>query len=101
MTVLERPVTERNGYHIDHMAEVDVKTITATINESEKVEFQGGKLAVDWLSDSYKYGSEIQIVYYTKTPPVVKSRVDGHNGWHRVEIHLTPDAALQVVRSLK
>ncbi len=83
------------------MCEVQAKSVTAAINEEEKVELEGGVLAVDWLSDSYRYGNEVQIVYYTRKRPVIRRRVDGHNGYFRVELHLDPEEAAKLVRSLK
>lgn len=103
MTVVveQRKSTERNGYVLEHLCEVEAKSVTATVSECEKVEFEDGRLAVDWLSGSYLYGSEVQITYYTRKKPVIRQRVNGHNGYYRVEIHLSPDEAARVVRSLK
>jgi hypothetical protein len=98
-TVL-RPPTERNGYRLDHLIVVDAKSVTATKDETRKLEFQNGKLAVDFLSGSYLYGSEIQLSYYTRDKPTERSRVQAHNGFFRVEIHLSLDEAAKLIKAI-
>jgi len=83
------------------MAKIEVKGVTATVDDKTKLEYSSGVLAVEWLSNSYRYGDEIQLVYYTSEKPTVRQRVNGHNGYHRVEIHMTPAQAAELVRSLR
>ncbi len=98
---MTQTTTEYNGCQIDHMAKVQVKGITATIDDKTKLEFSDGLLAVEWLTQSYRYGSEVQLVYYTRTKPEIRQRVNGHNGYYRVEIHMTRDQAAELIRSLR
>jgi hypothetical protein len=101
LTVVLRSSTERNGYSIEHLAEINAKSVTATKDETRKLEFQNGKLAVDFLSGSYLYGSEIQLSYYTRDKPTERSRVQAHNGYYRVEIHLSLDEAAKLIKAIR
>ncbi len=101
MTVtVQRKPTEYHGCVIDHVCEVEVKSVTATIDQVDKLEFSNGKLALDLISNSYLYGEEVQLIYYTRFQPEIRRRVNGHNGFFRVELHLSKVQAAALVRGL-
>jgi len=37
------------------------------------------------VTDSYKYGSEVQFVHFSRKAPELKARVDKEHGYYRLE----------------
>lgn len=102
MVVEVRGPTERNGYSIEHLATVHPKRVVVSHTEDSKLFFEDGVLALDYLSNSSLYGAEIQLVYYTRRKPaIIPQRVNGHNGYFRVEICMSPEEAVRLLKSVR
>jgi len=63
---------------------------TATIDDKSKLEFQNSVFSVDLVTNSYKYGCELQFKSYTTSAPKVKPRVDKEHGYFRLECGYLP-----------
>jgi hypothetical protein len=63
---------------------------TATVDNKEKLVFPDSTFAIGLVTDSYKYGSEVQFIAYTRKAPVLKARVDKEHGWYRLECGYLP-----------
>lgn len=96
-------VTEYKGARIIHLFETkEVKRAVVSFDENEKLFFEGGSFAVDLLTNSWKYGTEFQLIYYTREKPKkIVERVPGHNGYYRVEVTFRPEVGAEMVRALK
>ncbi len=63
---------------------------TATVNDKEKLVFQDSKFAIGLVTDSWKYGSEVQFISFTRKAPQLKRRVDKDHEYYRVECGYLP-----------
>lgn len=58
---------------------------TATINDRDKLVFRDSQFSIGLVTDSWKYGAEVQFVAFTRKQPEVKRRVDKDHEYFRVE----------------
>ena len=58
---------------------------TATINDKEKLVFNDSTFAIGLVTNSYKYGSEVQFISYSRRAPVLERRVDKDHEYYRLE----------------
>jgi hypothetical protein len=63
---------------------------TATVNDREKLVFYDSLFSIGLVTDSYKYGSEVQFIAYSRKAPELKQRVDKEHGYYRLECGYLP-----------
>jgi len=63
---------------------------TATVNDKQKLVFHDSMFAIGLVTDSYKYGSEVQFISFTRKAPELKRRVDKDHEYYRVECGYLP-----------
>lgn len=63
---------------------------TATVNDKQKLVFHDSLFAIGLVMDSYKYGSEVQFISFSRRVPELKPRVDKEHGYYRVECGYLP-----------
>ena len=63
---------------------------TATVNEKEKLVFYDSMFSIGLVTNSWKYGSELQFVSFSRKPPVLERRVDKEHGYYRLECGYLP-----------
>lgn len=49
---------------------------TATVNDKEKLVFHDSMFSIGLVTNSYKYGSELQFIAYSRKPPTLEKRVE-------------------------
>jgi hypothetical protein len=91
-------VTEYKGAHLAHVFRSLPLTTTVAVDKHLKLVFNG-PVCVDHLTDSYKYDEEVHIITYQKTEPEAAYRVTQHNGYYRVEMHLSVNVFEDLVRA--
>jgi hypothetical protein len=102
-TRLEREGVKKKGYADLDIWEIakceNVRGVTATLSDSEKLHYRSPTVCVDRTENSWKYGSEVQIVAWTVEKPTVESRIEGPQAFHRVEICLPRNEAIKLFES--
>ena len=63
---------------------------TATVNDKEKLVFPDSTFTIGLVTNSYKYGSEVQFISYSRKAPELKRRVDKEHGYYRLECGYLP-----------
>jgi hypothetical protein len=63
---------------------------TATVNDREKLVFYDSTFSIGLVTNSYKYGSELQFIAYSRRAPEFKARVDKEHGYYRLECGYLP-----------
>lgn len=86
------PTRIRNGavYHELLKADSTTHLASAVINDSFKYVFNDSTFTVDLVTNSYKYGSELQFKAYSRRPPVLKPRVEKDHAYYRLEAGYLP-----------
>ena len=91
MTFVSEPKIRYGAYYYDLLISPTTSHLTtATINEKEKLVFQDSTFAIGLVTNSYKYGSEVQFIAYSRKAPESKPRVDKEHGWYRLECGYLP-----------
>ena len=82
----------RNGaYYYDLLVQPTTSHLTtATVNDKEKLVFPDSTFAIGLVTDSYKYGSEVQFISYSRKAPELKRRVDKDHEYYRLECGYLP-----------
>ena len=82
----------RNGacYYDLLVSSTTTHLTTATINDKEKLVFNDSTFAIGLVTNSYKYGSELQFIAYSRKAPELKARVDKEHGYYRLECGYLP-----------
>jgi hypothetical protein len=82
----------RNGaYYYDLLVMPTTSHLTtATVNDKEKLVFYDSTFAVGLVTNSYKYGSELQFIAFSRKAPELKARVDKEHGYYRLECGYLP-----------
>ncbi len=73
---------------------------TAIINDSEKLVYPQSLFTVDLVTNSYKYGSELQFKSYSLKPPELHPRTDKEHNYYRLECGYLP-ATHQTAENLR
>lgn len=63
---------------------------TATVNDKEKLLFDNSTFSVQLVTNSYKYGSELQFVAWSREAPHLEKRVDKEHFYYRLEVGYLP-----------
>jgi hypothetical protein len=63
---------------------------TATVDDKQKLVFHDSKFAIGLVTDSWKYGSEVQFISFSRKAPKIKRRVDKDHEYYRVECGYLP-----------
>jgi hypothetical protein len=82
----------RNGANYHQLLAVPTTTrlATATVNDKEKLVFHDSMFVIDLITNSWKYGSELQFNCYSKKPPTLEKRVDKDHEYYRLEVGYLP-----------
>lgn len=91
--------THKGAQYAELYSTSNVKRIVVEFGD-KKLMFSGGQLSVDLISESYKYGTEFQIKYWTREDPQELPRTADHNGYARVGFYLSPEEGKRLVRAL-
>jgi hypothetical protein len=100
-TIVEKlspTVTNYKGARIAHVFKGRPITTTATVDKQFKLEYNG-PVCLDFLSNSYKYGSEVHLVTYQKDEPKFLARVAESRDWIRVETHFKPEVFTELAKA--
>ena len=88
---IPQPKIRNGAYYYDLLVTPTTSHLTtATINDKEKLVFHDSTFAVGLVTDSYKYGSEVQFIAYSRKAPELKARVDKEHGYYRLECGYLP-----------
>jgi hypothetical protein len=79
-------VTEYKGAHITHVHRGQPISVTAAVDHSMKLEYEG-PVCLDFLTNSYKYGDQVQLLTYQQNEPKAVFRQATSRDWYRVECH--------------
>jgi hypothetical protein len=63
---------------------------TATVNDKEKLVFPDSMFSIGLVTHSWKYGSELQFVAFSRKPPMLEKRVDKEHSYYRLECGYLP-----------
>lgn len=63
---------------------------TATVNDREKLVFHDSLFSIGLVTESWKYGSEVQFVSFSRKAPTLERRVDKEHEYFRVECGYLP-----------
>ncbi|MFA5365974.1 MAG: hypothetical protein WC325_12395, partial [Candidatus Bathyarchaeia archaeon] len=63
---------------------------TATVNDKEKLVFPDSNFAIQLVTNSYKYGEELQFVAWSRQAPVIASRCNQEHEYYRLECGYLP-----------
>ena len=63
---------------------------TAIINDKEKLVYPDSFFTCDLITNSYRYGSELQFKSYSMKAPELKPRVDKDHSYYRLECGYLP-----------
>lgn len=63
---------------------------TAIVDATMKLSYPESMFTVDLVTNSYKYGSEVQFKSYSVKPPTVEKRVDKEHSYYRLECGYLP-----------
>jgi len=82
----------RNGAHYYELLKAATTSgrTTAIINETEKLVYPQSLFTVDLVTNSYKYGSELQFKSYSFKPPELHPRTDKEHQYYRLECGYLP-----------
>jgi hypothetical protein len=58
---------------------------TVTVNDKEKLVFHNSTFVIDFVTNSWKYGCELQFNCYSREPPTLEKRVDKEHNYFRCE----------------
>jgi hypothetical protein len=58
---------------------------TATVNDKEKLVFHNSTFSIGLVTNSWKYGSEVQFTAFSREAPVLERRVDKDHAYYRLE----------------
>jgi hypothetical protein len=85
-TTIPQPKIRNGAYYYDLLVSPTTSHLTtATVNDKEKLVFHDSIFAIGLVTDSYKYGSEVQFISYSRKAPELKRRVDKDHGYYRLE----------------
>jgi len=91
MTELIEPKIRNGARYYDLLVTPTTKHLsTATINDREKLVFHDSLFTVGLVTDSWKYGSEVQFISYTRKAPTLETRVEKDHEYYRVECGYLP-----------
>jgi hypothetical protein len=80
--------------------------VTAIVNATQKLLYEDAFFTIDAITNSYKYGSELQIKAYSHTPPRLVPRTDKEHTVFRLDpcylplIHATAEQFRNVANSI-
>jgi hypothetical protein len=80
-------VTEYKGAMLTHVYKGPPISVTAAVDHSMKLEYEG-PLCIDFLTRSYKYGEQAQLIVYQKNEPRAVFRQADSRDWYRIESHI-------------
>jgi hypothetical protein len=82
----------RNGAYFYELLLTDTTShlTTATINDKEKLVFADSKFSINLITDSWKYGTELQFTAFSRKAPVLKHRTDKEHDYYRLECGYLP-----------
>lgn len=78
--------TEYKGAILTHVYKGPSISVTAAVDHSMKLEYEG-PACLDYLTHSYKYGEQAQILTYQQNEPKAVFRQATSRDWYRVECH--------------
>ena len=92
----------RNGAHYYELLKSSTTSgrTTAIINDSEKFVYPQSLFTVDLVTNSWKYGSELQFKSYSLKPPELHPRTDKQHRYYRLECGYLP-ATHETAESLR
>ena len=61
---------------------------TATIDDKYKLVFPESTFSIGAVTNSYKYGQELQFIGWSRQSPIKMKRVDKEHGYFRIESYL-------------
>jgi hypothetical protein len=79
-------VTSYKGAVLTHVFKGASISVTAAVDHSMKLEYEG-PVCVDHLTNSYRYGEQVQLLTYQQNEPKAVFRQALSRDWYRVENH--------------
>jgi len=84
-----------NGMQAVELSKVPINVeATATLDMEKKLDYHG-IFCIDRTVGSYRYGDQLMFSFWTKETPVEKQRVNNHGGYHRVQIAIPIEFAVE------
>jgi len=85
-------VRERNGAIYKELLRINNTShlASAIVDDNVKLVYPNSIFTVDLVTNSYKYGSELQFKAYSTFPPIRKARVDKEHNYYRLECGYLP-----------
>ena len=82
----------RNGaYFYDLLVSPTTSHLTtATVSDREKLVFYDSMFSINLITNSFKYGSELQFTAFSREQPVLERRVNKEHGYYRLECGYLP-----------
>ena len=89
--MLAQPKIRNGAYYYDLLVTPTTSHLTtATVNDKEKLVFHDSNFSIGLVTESWKYGSELQFVAFSRKPPVLEKRVDKEHNYYRLECGYLP-----------
>jgi hypothetical protein len=82
----------RNGafYYDLLVSDTTSHLVTATVNDKEKLVFHNSVFSIGLVTNSWKYGCELQFVAFSREAPKLEKRVDKEHSYFRLECGYLP-----------
>ena len=103
MTELVAPKIRNDARYYDLLVTPTTSHLTtATVNDKEKLVFHDSLFSIGLVTESWKYGSELQFVSFSRKAPTLERRVDKEHEYFRVECGYLPGnhATAEVLRDV-
>ncbi len=86
MTELVSPEIRNGARYYDLLVTPTTSHLTtATVNDREKLVFHDSLFSIGLVTESWKYGSEVQFVAFSRKQPTLERRVDKNHEYYRIE----------------
>jgi len=86
---LPQPKIRDGAYFYDLLNSFTTSHLTtATIDDKRKLVFPESTFSIGAVTNSYKYGQELQFIGWSRSPPIKTKRVDKEHGYFRIESYL-------------